>query len=441
MRVVSGIIGTVAILALGSCDLGSSAPPAPEEQLPKVDPQIVAWIQQNALPFSTSKPGSGFDDISYLNDLVGTAHVVALGEATRGTREFSEMKHRILEYLVTQKGFTVLAMESNWPETNLINNYVLSGVGDPANLLRGVHSPFLNTQELLDMIQWVRQYNQSVANGSKVGFYGIDIQYPRLAMDNVVAYLRSIDVSASQKADSLYAVFRPYQDNPLTFDNASDSIRTLSTWNLQVVYERLLENQSFYEGKTSVAQYAMALQTARVVVQSESFYLDPGHAPTRDGFMAENVEWLLKQSGTGAKIAVWAHNLHVRNAGMGTMGGRLRSTHGNDVILCGFDFYKGTFNAEKYEGSVFNGRGPQNSDTPPGDSYEYAFRASAIPRFILNMREIGSTGWIAGPHRSRQILEQYDEALIESYYYACQLSSWFDVVIYFQDTNASTLLF
>jgi erythromycin esterase len=441
LKMFIGTIGTAAILALNSCDLGSSAPSAPEEQLPIMDPQIVAWLRENAQPFLTTKPGSGFDDLTNLKNLVGPAHLVALGEATRGTREFFEMKHRILQYLVTQMGFTVFAMESNWPETNLINDYVQTGVGDPASLIKGIHSSFLNTQEVLDMVRWVRQYNQSAANGPKVGFYGIDILYPRMAMDNVVAYLQRIDVSASRTADSLYAIFRPYQDNPQSFVNAPDSVKSLSAWNLQVVYEHVLENQSNYEAITSAAQYAMALQTARVVVESESFYLDPGHAPTRDGFMAENTEWLLRQAGPGAKMVVWAHNLHVRNAGMGTMGGRLRSTHGNDIVLCGFDFYKGAFNAERYVGNVFNGLGRQDSDTPPSDSYEYAFRASTIPRFILDMREIGSAGWIAGPRRTRQILEQYDPALTESYYYTCPLSSWFDVIIYLQDTNTSTLLF
>jgi len=39
---------------------------------------------------------------------------VSLGEATHGTRELFQLKHRLLEPCVSELGFTVLGIE-NWP--------------------------------------------------------------------------------------------------------------------------------------------------------------------------------------------------------------------------------------------------------------------------------------------------------------------------------------
>ena len=96
--------------------------PAPDE--------VVAWIRANAIPLESARAESGFEDMHGLRALVGQARVVALGEATHGTREFFQLKHRILEYLVEEMDFRVFAIEANWPECLAINDYVLFGEGD-----------------------------------------------------------------------------------------------------------------------------------------------------------------------------------------------------------------------------------------------------------------------------------------------------------------------
>src|SRR5688500_17139156 len=65
------------------------------------------WVKRFAVPFATDQPETGFDDLAALASIVGEARVVSLGEATHGTREFFTMKHRMLEYLVENMGFTV----------------------------------------------------------------------------------------------------------------------------------------------------------------------------------------------------------------------------------------------------------------------------------------------------------------------------------------------
>ena len=61
-----------------------------------------------------------------LKDMVGSASIVGLGEATHGAHEVFTMKHRIVNYLVSEKGFTNLVLEEGWDRyRNLIDMFLL----------------------------------------------------------------------------------------------------------------------------------------------------------------------------------------------------------------------------------------------------------------------------------------------------------------------------
>ena len=87
------------------------------------------WLKLNAVPLSTVEAGSGFEDLMPLKEVLKDKTLLGLGEATHGTREFFQMKHRLLEFLVTELDFTVFAIEASFARCQYINNYVLDGVG------------------------------------------------------------------------------------------------------------------------------------------------------------------------------------------------------------------------------------------------------------------------------------------------------------------------
>jgi hypothetical protein len=53
-----------------------------------------------------------------------------VGEATHGTREFFQFKHRMLEFLVTELHFNGFAIESSYSGCQAINECILHGTGD-----------------------------------------------------------------------------------------------------------------------------------------------------------------------------------------------------------------------------------------------------------------------------------------------------------------------
>jgi len=440
---ILGMIAALLALALG-CGKKSAPTSPPLEDPGTGESEIVIWLKQNAYPFHTSKAGSGFNDLMPLKSMIGNARIVALGEATHGTKEFFEMKHRLLEFLVKEMGFNTFAIEATWPESNLVNDYVQTGVGDPARLLAGLYFWTWNTQEVLDMIKWMGSHNRNPGGAPKVSFFGFDMQFPAMAMQNVSTYLQKVDPPRVIWADSLFLPFRPYAGNQSLYAIAPAATKTQCRENLQKVYDHLSSHRAVYEAQSSRAEFARALQSARVAQQGEDHF-STNSVARRDLYMAENTGWLLDQAGPGAKIVLWAHNYHVSvQANPISMGRHLRQRYGKDMMIFGFSVYEGSCNAVSFY-SETGGYGPltQHRVPPPAESYEDYFRRAGIAKMFLDLREIGpgpATDWLFGPRFFRSIGAVYDSNTASRYFYPARLPQEFDVMIYFQETSPSVLL-
>jgi hypothetical protein len=64
---------------------------------------ILPWMRANAIALASVEAGQGLADLIRLGPLIGDARIVSLGEATHGTREIFQLKHRLLEYLVAER--------------------------------------------------------------------------------------------------------------------------------------------------------------------------------------------------------------------------------------------------------------------------------------------------------------------------------------------------
>src|ERR1051326_7644267 len=98
---------------------------------------------------------------------------------------------RMLEFLATEMGFTIFSIEANMPEAYRLNDYVLNGNGDPAKLIRGMYFWTWDTQEVLDMVLWMREFNKS--GKGRVQFTGFDMQTPDVAADIVQDFVNQHD--------------------------------------------------------------------------------------------------------------------------------------------------------------------------------------------------------------------------------------------------------
>lgn len=142
------------------------------------------WLRGQGFPLATVEAGQGFDDLQPLRAMIGDARIVSLGEPTHGTREAFQLKHRLLEYLVTELGFTLFSIEASSPESFRLNDYVLRGEGDPRALIKGMYFWTWDTEEVLAMVEWMRLHNQAALPEGRrpVQFTGFDMQTDTVAL-------------------------------------------------------------------------------------------------------------------------------------------------------------------------------------------------------------------------------------------------------------------
>lgn len=308
------------------------------------------WIRDNAIPLRTVLPGSGFDDMQPLRKMIGSAHIVALGEATHGTREFFQLKHRMLEFLVNEMGFTIFGIEASMPEAFCINEYVLTGKGDPEKALASFYNWVWNTEEVLDMIKWMRSYNADPLHTKKVKFYGFDMQSPSLAVKETLENIRKIDpIQATTLEKPLASLANPFTAADFVLlpkekkEEAAAAVRTKLRF--------FDEHKSDFIKRGSAPEWDIMRQKAIIVSQhieskmntTDLINLDPF---VRDRSMTDNINWILDHEGAGTKMVIWAHNLHV--ATHTTMGNNLRKLFGNDMFVFGFALNRGSFQAAEY---------------------------------------------------------------------------------------------
>ena len=72
-----------------------------------------------------------------LEEIIGDARIVLIGESSHGTHEFYEARAEITKWLVEEKGFCAVAAEADWPDAYRVNRYV-RGLGRDGSADEGI---------------------------------------------------------------------------------------------------------------------------------------------------------------------------------------------------------------------------------------------------------------------------------------------------------------
>ncbi len=416
----------LALLALG--------PACADAQQPT--PDQIDWIRKNAVAFETVKAGNGFDDLQPQKQLIGDARIVALGEPTHGSREVFQMKHRLLEFLVEELGFSVFSIEANMPEAFRLNDYVLRGQGNPDQLIRGMYFWTWTTEEVREMVEWMRRHNAEVerrGRGAQVKFTGFDVQTPDVAARIVEGFVEKADpgyATAVRKAAKASAAV------PRVGRGGSAAVKAAERW--QAVVTRLEQNRENYGNTHDGLAIDWAIVNARLVLDAMEVREDAGRSglAVRDRAMARMVGWILGQS-PNARIVLWAHNSHVSRQ-PGSMGRFLEEAFPGEMVVLGFATGKGSYRAVAR--SAARGLTNHGLEPPPADSFESQFQASGLPRFILDLRKAvpGSpdSGWLTETRRFRAIGSMELPGALQ-FRLAIPLREYFDAVVWIEETSAA----
>ncbi|MGN7819044.1 erythromycin esterase family protein [Chitinophaga sp. 22536] len=396
----------------------------------------LSWLKAHAMPLKTVDAGHGSEDLQGLKPLIGDARIVALGECTHGSSEIFRMKHRLLEFLVTEMGFRIFAIEASMPETNMMNEYVLHGKGSAEKSLDAMYFWTWNTREVLAMAKWMRAYN--IAHPDKmVQFVGFDMQFSKGACDNLSQFAAQYAPELRPVVDSVVLFFDKHKGISLNHPVSREEKAKVAGWLEEAVdlFKKHRQQYAKLAGDTMVAWQAHHLVVLQQFLKLNTDFRSVRNI--RDDAMAENVAWIAAQY-PGQKLVLWAHNGHIGRR-PAVMGGHLDKTFKKDMVVLGFGVAGGQYTAMK-KGPVL--RSDNVLCAPIPRSFERYAQASGIGNFILDIRrqqlQDKRASWLLSSARLRSIgalaVEQCN-----SQFEGGILPDVYDAIIYLENTTASKM--
>src|SRR4051794_14499261 len=299
---------------------------------------------------AVARPLRDAADLDVLLDRVGGARVVMVGEASHGTHEFYTWRAELTRRLITERGFSFVAVEGDWPDCERVDAAVRGVPGAPedprAALLSYDRWPtwMWANEEVADFTRWLRAQNMGRAPDDRVGFHGLDVYSLWESLREILVWLREHDPDQVPAALAAYRCFEPYAEDPNAYAWATRFVA--SACEDQVV-RMLVQLRGRDLG---------VWQNAEVVAGAEHYYraMVKGGSRSwnvRDRHMDATLARLLDHYGDGSRAVVWAHNTHVGDSrgtdqarhGEVTIGELARERYGADqVVLVGFGSHHGT---------------------------------------------------------------------------------------------------
>lgn len=422
----------------------------------EVKPTLQETIEQNLKielnatlhPLSTTDPSLPVNDLAFLGNL-GNAKIVGMGEATHGTQEFFQMKHRIFKYLVEKQGFRYLAFEYDLGGCMALDEMIQSGQGDIKTWMsQQMFFWTWRTTEVLQLFLWMQDYNHNKPDSEKVHLIGVDCQFTSQSVPQLVSLLSRYDNSfATEVSSKLNSLVKPELYKGENF-NSIQQARNGVLPQIYAVGRALNERAASISQLTSPAYYQQILRVYETIVQAEIIQynqiIDSETSLTfREKYMAENLNWIFSQYGN-VKVALWAHNEHVAknqeylSFNVNSLGGNLKAQYGTAYQVIGFSMGSGNFkayNLVKGQLETMRLEGPLTNSFNQlftlGDEQQYGVKLADLQkRYFWNGRLSSTRPFLS-------IGAAFNADRVEKYFYPTRLEQLYDVIFHFDHTNPS----
>ena len=364
-----------------------------DSELP-VSPSLVRSIQ--SILHSLRRP----TDLDPLLEQIGDAHYVLLGEASHGTHEYYAWRDALSRRLITEKGFTFIAVEGDWPDCYRVNRYVkgYEDSGDSAfevlhNFERWPTWMWAN-KEVVKFVEWLRLHNDQLSEQKKAGFYGLDVYSLWDSLYQVMGYLSRHDPGRMPAARRAFQCFEPYGEDVQEYARATRWVDASCEDEVIDLLAELRRTAPVYAQDGREAHFN-AEQNALVVKNAEHYYRTMVHGGPeswniRDGHMVETLNRLMRHHGSNGKGILWEHNTHIGDArytdmadeGIVNVGQLVREQRGKEgVVLIGFSSHRGSVIAGREWGADME---RMNVPTArPGSWEDVLYQAGSANRLLL----------------------------------------------------------
>jgi erythromycin esterase-like protein len=414
-------------------------------------PKPIAEIVRDA-----AEPLPALDDPGFgaMFDRFADARVVLLGEASHGTSQFYRARAAITRRLIERHGFSIVAVEADWPDAANIDRFVRHRPrrdGEEAAFQRFPTWMWRN-REVDAFVRWLHAHNEG--REAMAGFYGLDLYNLGGSMRAVIDYLDDVDPDAARLARQRYGCLQPWSRDPALYGRlaVTEGYARCQVQVMEMLRELL--SRRFSHAADDGDEWLDAASNARLVKNAEAYYraMYLGAAESwnlRDTHMFETLCQILEAKGPEAKAVVWAHNSHIGNAAATEMGrargelniGQLaKERFGHEARLIGFGTHMGTVACATDWDEPMEVKKVRPS---LAESYERVCHDSGVPSFLLDLRdrEREVVHRLIAPRLERYIGVIYrPETERWSHYGEAVLPDQYDGWIWFDETEAVTPL-
>jgi protein-L-isoaspartate(D-aspartate) O-methyltransferase len=362
------------------------------------------------------------------------------------------MRARISRELIDKMGFSLIAIEGDWPDAARIDHYVRHAEYPPSEWTAFARFPtwMWRNDEVAGFVDWLREYNGGVEIERRVAFHGLDLYSLYNSIRAVVTYLDDVDPTTARVARHRYGCLTPWQSDPATYGHAALTGHYQSCEREVVsMLTDLLQRQRSYAERDG-ERFLDAMQNARLVANAERYYRIMYYGSRaswnlRDTHMFETLQTLLAFHGADSKAVVWAHNSHVGDSAATEMSARgeynighlCREAYGPAAYSIGFGTNSGTVAAA----SEWDGPMEVKRVRPAlARSYEALCHDAGGGQWLLPLRTPRTSDIV--PALSRPLLERAigviyrPETELQSHYFEAVLPRQFDEYIWFDETSA-----
>jgi len=341
--------------------------------------KLVEDLNKQIIEVKALSPDSSFADLGALHEIVKDKSIIGLGEATHATREFFVYKHRLIKYLVTHENFKVFVIEGDFAGSQAMYDYVVDGKGTINDALYGIGFVIWMTEEFVDLIKWMREYNTGKLLEDKIKFYGCDINNKQFAAKKMLGYLTEIECMnpTLQKGLDWMNGYK-YQEKR---SKEEEQLGKRFLLELEVAFKTMqVEKSREYEIMVNCKRELEQFFELCFSDEKESIVL-------RDQFMGENIKRIYDLEGR-QNVIFWAHNEHIKNdkvkCNQKPAGYYLKKEFGEKYYSFGFGFNQGKVGGYNWKEKKYEGFGiPEMSSKKLCDA---VFDECAYSNFILDFK-------------------------------------------------------
>lgn len=296
-----------------------------------------------------AKYTSAVEDIDIPNDV----KVIGFGEATHGNVEFQTLKKDVFQALIKNENVRVFVLEGDFGGAQQINQFILNGTGTAEEAVKALDYGIYKTEQMIEFVQWMHDYNETADEKDKIYFYGNDMQRYDYSKKGLLAYYEVVNSEAAKK----YKAQLKDVTNKTMRDLSSSQLEELDK-SIDAIIKDLQTNKDAYEKQSSKETYLFAAQYAQIMKQRTQLFLNDGnYMSLRDEYLANNLQWIVDfEAAQGHdKVLMSAHNGHIEKtsanvAGYKSMGHYLDEVYKDAYFAIGTDFVNNTFQAQNGSG-------------------------------------------------------------------------------------------